>query len=144
MKKKTIKSTLAVATLVASAAFGYTSYTQNHYNQVAYTNPLIEENIEALADGESSLLQKIASGVAKVGSKTKRVCSWLGAIWTCYEIADELWGRHTEWEEKVYDTSTRYSNGQVDKHQKLVRKCISKDNFGSDACTLGDIQVINI
>src|SRR5574344_877680 len=50
MKKKTIKSTLAVAVLVASAAFGYTSYTQHQDNQLAYANPLIEENISALAD----------------------------------------------------------------------------------------------
>ena len=133
MKKKTIKSTLAVATLVASAAFGYTFYTQNHYNQVAYANPLIEENIEALADGESSLLGKIASGVAKVGSKAKRICGWLGAIWTCYDIVDEFCGSHTEWEEKVYDTSKRYSNGQEDKHQKLVRTCVSREHFGSNA-----------
>lgn len=144
MKKKTIKSTLAVAALVASAAFGYTSYTQNQYNQVAYANPLMEENIEALADGESSLLGKITSGAAKIGSKAKRVCGWLGAIWTCYEIVDGLYGSHTEWEEKVYDASTRYPNGQEEKHHKLVRTCVSKEHFGSNACTLGDVQVINL
>ena len=50
MKKKTIKSTLAVAVLVAPAAFGYKSYTQHQDNQLAYANPLIEENINVLAD----------------------------------------------------------------------------------------------
>lgn len=48
--KKNVKSTLAVAIVAALAAIGYVSYTQYQDKQFAYANPLMEENIEALAD----------------------------------------------------------------------------------------------
>lgn len=48
--KKIIKSTLVVAVLAVSAAIGYESYNQYQNQQLAFANPLMEENIEALAD----------------------------------------------------------------------------------------------
>lgn len=52
--KKIIKLTLAVVVLVASAATGYLSYTQYQEKQLAYANPLMMENINALAESGSS------------------------------------------------------------------------------------------
>ena len=48
--KKIFKSTLAVAILAVSATMGYVSYNQYQNQQLAFANPLMEENIEALAD----------------------------------------------------------------------------------------------
>lgn len=48
--KKIIKSTLVVAVLAVSAAIGYESYNQYQNQQLSFANPLMEENIEALAD----------------------------------------------------------------------------------------------
>lgn len=48
--KKILKSTLAVAVLAFSAIIGYVSYNEYQNQQLAFANPLIEENIEALAD----------------------------------------------------------------------------------------------
>lgn len=48
--KKNVKTTLVVAIVVALAAIGYVSYTQYQDKQFAYANPLMEENIEALAE----------------------------------------------------------------------------------------------
>ena len=50
MKKISFKSTLVVAVLAVSAAIGYVSYNQYQNQQLAFANPLMEENIEALAD----------------------------------------------------------------------------------------------
>lgn len=50
MRKLLTKSTLAVAIVAASAAIGYISYTQNQNKHLAYANPLLEENLEALAE----------------------------------------------------------------------------------------------
>ncbi len=49
MKKK-FKSILAVVVIAASAAYGYVSYTQYQNSHLAYANPLMEENVNALAD----------------------------------------------------------------------------------------------
>lgn len=48
--KKYFKSTFAVAILAVSATMGYVSYNQYQNQQLAFANPLLEENIEALAD----------------------------------------------------------------------------------------------
>lgn len=48
--KKIIKSTLVVAVLAVSAAIGYVSYNQYQNQQLAFANPLLEENINALSD----------------------------------------------------------------------------------------------
>ncbi len=48
--KKIIKSTLAVAVLAVSAAIGYESYNRYQNQQLAFANPLLEENINALSD----------------------------------------------------------------------------------------------
>lgn len=48
--KKIIKPTLVVAVLAVSAAIGYVSYNQYQNQQLAFANPLMVENIEALAD----------------------------------------------------------------------------------------------
>ena len=60
MKKRIVKTTLAVAVVAASAAIGYASYTQYQNKQLAYSNPLIEENINALAEptGETVLWKR--------------------------------------------------------------------------------------
>jgi hypothetical protein len=56
MKKRIVKTTLAVAVVAASVAIGYASYTQYQNNQLAYANPLMEENIEAMSDGPSQCI----------------------------------------------------------------------------------------
>lgn len=50
MKKNILKSTLVVAIMAASVAMGYASYNQQQTHQFAFANPLMEENIEALAE----------------------------------------------------------------------------------------------
>lgn len=50
MKKNILKSTLVVAITVVSTTFGYESYNQYHNQDFAFSNPLMKENIEALAD----------------------------------------------------------------------------------------------
>ena len=53
MKKRIVKTTLAMTIVVASAVIGYASYTQYQNKQLAYANPLMEENLEALAEGNN-------------------------------------------------------------------------------------------
>lgn len=48
--KKSLKTALAVAVMGVSAIMGYVFYTQYHNKQLAFANPLMEENVEALAD----------------------------------------------------------------------------------------------
>jgi hypothetical protein len=53
MRKRIVKTTLAVAVVAASAIIGYASYTQYQNKQLAYANPLMEENLDALAEPAS-------------------------------------------------------------------------------------------
>lgn len=54
MKKKNLKSTLAVAIVAVSATMGYVSYNQYQNQQLTFANPLMEENIEALSQDDNS------------------------------------------------------------------------------------------
>ncbi len=54
--KKLIMSALAVVVVAASASIGYISYTQHQNRLLAYANPLMEENINALADDDTPSL----------------------------------------------------------------------------------------
>lgn len=50
MKKKNLKLTLAVAVMGVSATLGYASYSLTQNQQFTFANPLMEENINALAE----------------------------------------------------------------------------------------------
>lgn len=50
MRKNILKSTLFVAIMAASGTVGYVSYSQYQNRNSAFANPLMEENIEALAE----------------------------------------------------------------------------------------------
>ena len=51
--KNIIKATLAVAVVAASAAIGYATYNQYQNKLLAYANPLLVENINALAESQT-------------------------------------------------------------------------------------------
>ena len=50
MKNNFLKSTFVVAIMAASATIGYMAYNQHQHQQLAFANPLLAENLEALAD----------------------------------------------------------------------------------------------
>ena len=55
MKNNFLKSTFVVAIMAASATIGYMAYNQHQHQQLAFANPLLAENLEALADNPGGL-----------------------------------------------------------------------------------------
>ncbi len=137
MKRLVVKSAFAISCIVAASVSGFKAYEQNNKNEAA-VKLLLTENVEALSEPDAGLF-KFA---AKYGPK---VCGWLGAVWTCYEIADAIWGSHGEWRTKTYDTSTYNPNGtKKEQHYTIVRSCERVDGWGTDQCHPGQIETIQI
>ena len=118
--KKIFKSTLAVAILAVSATMGYVSYNQYQNQQLAFANPLMEENIEALADnGSFGKLQRVVmeSSQLVVTSITGSINA--GVNVTLNAVVDGELGARLQAEGKI----------------KCERKnCYSIDCYSNDKC----------
>ena len=86
--KKILKSTLVVAVLAVSAAIGYVSYNQYQNQQLAFANPLLEENIDALADVNGS----VPNGKVEIYTSTTK----------CHKLVKDPKQSQGEGDEKVY------------------------------------------
>lgn len=128
---------MALASLCVTIACvgGYSAY--NHYNNNLVGSNLLSENVEALSQGDAAIFGTIVKGASKW-------CGWIGAAYTCYEIADAIWGNHTEW---VLQSSQKqcsyYPNGHIkEEHYVYTYQCCTVDGWGSNTCTLGSFNTV--
>ncbi len=86
--KKSLKSTLAVAVMSVSVTLGFVFYSQIQNRQLAFANPLMEENIEALADVNGY----VPNGMVEI----------VESITKCHKLVKDLNQSQGEGDEKVY------------------------------------------
>ena len=103
MKKNFLKSTFVVAIMAASATIGYMAYNQHQNQQLAFANPLLEENIEALAHDPEAPGSVPNGSVMQIIPYKSKTC-----YRNCVDTSKSIIERHYDKETNTYYEVTLY------------------------------------